>query len=125
VYTQFQFNQYLMRGACDFIQADVVRVGGITPWLAIAELAQTWSVPMAPHFLLEISGQLLCCVPNGAILEDVQGGSFRELGILVQDLGTEAGRFVPPTRPGHGIEFDMAVLQPFRLTELEHGARGD
>ena len=125
VYTQFQFNQYLMQGSCDFIQADVVRVGGITPWLAIAELARTWSVPIAPHFLLEISGQLLCCVSNGAILEDVQGGSFRELGVLLHDLGTEAGRFVPPTRPGHGIEFDLAKLEPFRLTEPERIARGD
>ena len=111
VYTEYRFNDYLRRRACDFVQADVVRVGGITPWLAIADLSRVWSVPMAPHFLLELSGQLLCCVPNAAILEDVEGGSFRELGVLARDVGVRGGRFVPPTRPGHGIEFDRAALE--------------
>ena len=29
-------------GACDFVQVDVVRVGGITPSLEIAALARAW-----------------------------------------------------------------------------------
>jgi len=110
VYTRFQFNEYLRQGACDFVQADVVRVGGITPFLAIASLAGTWDVPMAPHFMLEITGQLLCCIPNGVILEDVEGGSFRELGVLARDIGTANGRYTPPREPGHGIVFDRDVL---------------
>ena len=118
VYTRFQFNEYLARGACDFVQADVIRVGGITPWLEIAALAQTWDLPMAPHFMLEISGQLLCCIPNGRILEDVEGGSFRELGILARDLGVRDGRFVPPSEPGHGVQFDEGVLAQYRLGDV-------
>ena len=55
VYTIQQFNHYLARGACDFVQADVVRVGGITPYLDIAALARAWNVPLAPHFMMEIS----------------------------------------------------------------------
>jgi L-alanine-DL-glutamate epimerase-like enolase superfamily enzyme len=117
VYTVFQFRDYLARGACDFVQADVVRVGGITPWLEIAALARTWGVPMAPHFVLELSGQLLCCIPNGRILEDVEGGSFRELGILASDVRVREGRFVPPSEPGHGIVFDRSVLAQHRLGE--------
>jgi len=115
VYTRYQFNEYLRQGACDVVQADVVRVGGITPWLAIAALAQTWGVPMAPHFMLELSGQLLCCIPNGVILEDVEGGSFRALGILAEDVGVHHGQFVPPDRLGHGIAFDRAALRPHLL----------
>lgn len=115
VYTAFQFNDYLARGACDVVQADVVRVGGITPWLEIAALARTWDVPMAPHFMLEISGQLLCCIPNGRIVEDVEGGSFADLGVLASDVRVRAGRFVPPNEPGHGIAFDRSVLAQHRL----------
>jgi L-alanine-DL-glutamate epimerase-like enolase superfamily enzyme len=115
VYTKYQFNEYLAQGACDFVQADVVRVGGITPYLEIASLAQAWNVPMAPHFMLEITGQLLCCIPNARILEDVEGGSFRDLGILVQDVGVKNGLFVPPTDAGHGIIFDRAVLEQYKL----------
>lgn len=115
VYSKFQFRQYLEIGGCDFVQADVVRVGGITPFLEIASLAQAWSIPMAPHFMLEITGQVLCCIPNGHILEDVQGGSFRELGILAEDVGVVNGCFVPPKRPGHGIVLDRHALANYRL----------
>jgi L-alanine-DL-glutamate epimerase-like enolase superfamily enzyme len=117
VYTRYQFRDYLAQDACDFVQADLVRVGGITPWLDIAALAQAWNVPVAPHFMLEITGQLLCCIPNGVILEDVEGGSFRELGILAEDVGVRAGRFTPPSRPGHGITFDASKLKPHRIAE--------
>lgn len=110
VYTAYQFNDYLRQEACDIVQADVVRVGGITPWLEIASLARVWGRPMAPHFMLELSGQLLCCIPNGLVLEDVEGGSFRELGILAEDVGVEGGVFTPPERPGHGIVFDRERL---------------
>lgn len=113
VYTAYQFNDYLRQDACDIVQADVVRVGGITPWLEIAALARVWGRPMAPHFMLELSGQLLCCIPNALVLEDVEGGSFRELGILAEDVGVESGRFAPPERPGHGIVFDRERLSRY------------
>jgi hypothetical protein len=54
----------------------VVRVGGITPYLEIAALARAFGVPLAPHFMMELSGQLLCCLPNGHILENIDGGSL-------------------------------------------------
>ncbi|MBP1934698.1 mandelate racemase/muconate lactonizing enzyme family protein [Ammoniphilus resinae] len=117
VYTKYQFNEYLASGACDFVQADVIRVGGVTPYLEIASMAQAWNVPMAPHFMLEITGQLLCCIPNARILEDVEGGSFRELGILANDVGVNNGLFVPPTEPGHGIIFNRDILAQYKLGE--------
>lgn len=113
VYTAYQFNEYLRQDACDIVQADVVRVGGITPWLEIASLANVWGRPMAPHFMVELSGQLLCCIPNGMVLEDVEGGSFRDLGILSEDVGVERGRFTPPVRPGHGIVLDRSRLEGY------------
>ncbi|MCL6601215.1 MAG: mandelate racemase/muconate lactonizing enzyme family protein, partial [Alicyclobacillus macrosporangiidus] len=125
VYTKYQFNEYLALGACDFVQADVIRVGGITPYLEIATLAQTWDVPMAPHFMLEISGQLMCCIPNALILEDVEGGSFRDLGILAKDVGVKNGTFEPPKDPGHGIVLDRDVLKQYELgsTPPDHAER--
>jgi L-alanine-DL-glutamate epimerase-like enolase superfamily enzyme len=110
VYTLQQFNQFLARGGCDFVQADVVRVGGITPYLEIAALARAWGVPLAPHFMMELSGQLLCCLPNGHILENIDGGSLTDLGALAELIRIEDGHFTPPDRPGHGIVFDRATL---------------
>lgn len=112
VYTIQQFNDYLSRGACDFVQADIVRVGGITPYLDIAALARAWGVPLAPHFMMELTGQVLCCLPNAYILENIDGGSLTDLAALKEPLRIVDGYFTPPpNKIGHGIEFDRAYLK--------------
>jgi hypothetical protein len=40
--------------ACSIVQADVARIGGITPWLKVAHLAESFNVPICPHFLMEL-----------------------------------------------------------------------
>lgn len=115
VYTIQQFNQYLTRGGCDFIQADIVRVGGITPYLDIAGLARAWNVPLAPHFMMELTGQVLCCLPNAHILENIDGGSLTDLRALTRPFKIVDGHFTPPDAPGHGIEFDRAYLKQHQV----------
>ncbi|MBM3558097.1 MAG: mandelate racemase/muconate lactonizing enzyme family protein, partial [Alphaproteobacteria bacterium] len=44
LYHPAQFRDYLQRGACSIVQADVARVGGITPWLKTAHLAESFNV---------------------------------------------------------------------------------
>jgi L-alanine-DL-glutamate epimerase-like enolase superfamily enzyme len=112
VYTIQQFNDYLSRGACDFVQADIVRVGGITPYFDIAALARAWGVPLAPHFMMELTGQVLCCLPNAYILENIDGGSLSDLKALKEPIKIVDGYFTPPANKiGHGIEFDRAYLK--------------
>ena len=111
LYTKFQFRDYLVRDALDYCQPDVVRVGGITPFLPIAELAAAWDVPLAPHYNVELTGQLLCCLEGAEWVEDVQGGSLWELGILAEKVGVENGLFRPPGAPGHGLMFDWGAVE--------------
>ena len=51
------------------VQVDVARVGGITPWLKVAHLAESCNLAVAPHFLMELHVSLTTAVPNGAWLE--------------------------------------------------------
>jgi L-alanine-DL-glutamate epimerase-like enolase superfamily enzyme len=111
VYTLQQFNQYLARGACDFVQADIVRVGGITPYLDVAALARAWNVPLAPHFMMELTGQVLCCLPNAYILENIDGGSLSDLKALAEPIRIVDGYYTPQARLGHGIVFDRDYLK--------------
>ena len=53
---------------------------------------------------MQLSGQLLCCLPHGHILENIDGGS------LADPIRIACGWFTPPDRPGHGIVFDRAHL---------------
>lgn len=107
LHTVHQFRTALIERACDFIQPNVVRVGGITPFLRISGLARSHGVPVYPHLLPEISGQLALCLPEETMVEDVEDSSFAALGALTVPNGIDlsGARFRADTVPGHGLRF--------------------
>jgi L-alanine-DL-glutamate epimerase-like enolase superfamily enzyme len=107
LYHPAQFREYLARGACTVVQADVARVGGITPWLKIAHLAETFNVPVNPHFLMELHVSLCAAVPNARWVEFIpQLDEITASRIAVTD-----GHAVPPEAPGIGIEWDWPAIE--------------
>jgi L-alanine-DL-glutamate epimerase-like enolase superfamily enzyme len=116
LYTRYEFADYIRTGGVDIVQADVCRVGGFTEWLKIAKLAESFNLPVAPHFMMELSVHALCAVPNGLILEDLKGGSLTDLGILAEPIRVTQGELAPPARPGHGIVLDQTALRPYEVT---------
>jgi L-alanine-DL-glutamate epimerase-like enolase superfamily enzyme len=112
LYTGYQFRDFLAAGACDIVQPNVARVGGITPFMRIAELAHAYDVPVMPHLLLELSGQLACCLPLPAMVEDVEDASLTALGVLggPPPVSIEGGRLRPGGHAGHGLRFDIERL---------------
>jgi L-alanine-DL-glutamate epimerase-like enolase superfamily enzyme len=89
-------------------------VGGITPFLRIARLARLFGVPVMPHLLPDISGQLALCLPLPAMVEDIDQGSFAALGALAASSGVTIadGRLQASTPPGHGLVFATETLAP-------------
>ena len=116
LYTRYEFADYMRAGAVDVVQADIPRVGGFTEWMKIARLAESFNLPVTPHFMMELSVHALCAVPNGLILEDLQGGSLTDLGILAEPIRVVNGEIAPPARPGHGIVFDASALRRYEVT---------
>ncbi|MFM9281310.1 mandelate racemase/muconate lactonizing enzyme family protein [Paenibacillus jiagnxiensis] len=113
LYSKNQFLEYLKADALDIVQADVAFVGGITEWHKIAHLSNAFGRLMAPHFMIELSLQLLCGVQNSYMLENVTGGSFTELGLLESPIEVKNGVGTPPSTPGHGIVFDRNALKAY------------
>lgn len=109
--TRQEFADFIRAGAVDIVQPDIPRIGGFTEWMKIAKMAECFDLPVAPHFLIELSVHALCASPNGLILEDLQGGSLTELGILAEPIRVVDGAISPPERPGHGIVLDHAALR--------------
>jgi len=64
MYSISQFKDYLHADAASIIQVDVARVGGITPWLKVAHMAEAYNVSVCPHFLMELHVSLVCAVTN-------------------------------------------------------------
>lgn len=108
------FARYFRASAMRYVQADVGRLGGITPWLAVAQLAAAEHLPLAPHFLHDLHVHLLCAVPNAHRLE------YLPLldAVMEQPLAVdENGLAAPPQRPGHGIRLRDAVVAPHLVNE--------
>lgn len=112
LYTEAQFRDMLLAGAVDYLQPNVCRVGGVTPFLRIARLARMFDVPVMPHLLPDISGQLAMCLPLAAMVEDIDTGSFAALGALARPSGVviTGDSLQAQTPPGHGMEFATATM---------------
>jgi L-alanine-DL-glutamate epimerase-like enolase superfamily enzyme len=115
VYTDSQFLAYLRAGAADVIQPDICRVGGFTGFVRIAHLAAAHHLPVAPHYIAELTLPALCAVPNGLVLEWVRGGTLGELGVLAEPVRIESGVAHASPAPGHGVVFDREALAPYEV----------
>ena len=107
LYHPAHFREYLERDACSIVQADVARIGGVTPWLKTAHLAETFNVPICPHFLMELHVSLTAAVPNAAWVEYIP-----QLDELTSSrLAIDAGFASAPSTPGLGIEWDWPAIE--------------
>lgn len=87
--------------ACDIIQPDAPRVGGITQFMRLATLADQAGLDLAPHFAMEIHVHLAAAYPREPWVEH-----FDWLDPLFNErLETKDGRMLIPNRPGLGITF--------------------
>lgn len=95
LHTIHRFRDFVDAGAADIVQPNIIRVGGITPFLRIAELARQRQVEFAPHLLPELSAQLAFTLPGRVWVEDVEDAGFAALGALSAPTGlTIAGGWV-------------------------------
>jgi L-alanine-DL-glutamate epimerase-like enolase superfamily enzyme len=113
LYTEARFKDLLLAGAVDYVQPNVCRVGGITPFLRIARLARLFGIPVMPHLLPDISGQLALCLPLPGMVEDIDQGSFAALSALARPSGVvvTGDRLRAQTPPGHGLVFATDTLE--------------
>jgi L-alanine-DL-glutamate epimerase-like enolase superfamily enzyme len=107
LYHPAHFREYLERGACSIVQVDCARIGGITPWLKVAHVAEAFNVAVCPHFLMELHVSLTAAVPNGAWVEYIpQLDSITASRMTMQD-----GYAMPPQTPGLGITWDFPAIE--------------
>ena len=115
MYHPMQFREYLEQGACSIVQPDVARIGGITPWIKTAHLAETFDVAVCPHFLMELHVSLCAAVPNATWVEYIPQLD----DITTSRMKVEGGYAHPPETPGLGIAWDWAAIQQRQTTHME------
>jgi|TARA_B100000959_G_scaffold198372_1_gene207494 L-alanine-DL-glutamate epimerase-like enolase superfamily enzyme len=116
MYSLSQFKDYLNQGATSIIQADAARIGGITPWLKAAHLAEAFNVPICPHFLMELHVSLVCAVSNAPVLEYIP--QLDE--VTRQPMEIRDGHAIPPYEPGIGIDWDWDIIRTRMVKGTHH-----
>lgn len=107
LYSPGQFADYVQRGAASILQVDVARIGGITPWLKVAHLAECRNLAVAPHFLMELHASLTAATPAAKWVEYIP-----QLDAVASSrLAIEDGHAVAPDVPGLGIEWSWNEIE--------------
>ena len=110
--TCFDEHAQLIQAGTDFIQPDAPRVGGITPFLNIMQLADYKGRMLAPHFAMEIHLHLCAAYPIEPWLEH-----FEWLGPLFNEqMHLQDGRMHVSDRPGLGFSLSEQALRWTRDT---------
>lgn len=104
------FAQTLEARAVDIAIIDLARVGGITPWLKVAAMAEARGIPVAGHVIPEVHVHLLSAVPNGHLVESMP----RSEPIFKTRLELEKSCLVAPTTPGLGVELDEVACAKYK-----------
>lgn len=102
LYSIGQFGDYVQSGACHLVQVDAARVGGVTPWLKVAHLAECRNLAVCPHFLMELHVSLACATQAARWIEYIPQLD----DVATAAIRIENGYAYPPTRPGLGIDWD-------------------
>lgn len=124
LHMRYAFENFIARGAVDFIQPDVARAGGVTEIREISAMAAKHRVPVSFHtwgdaVALAASVHLAAALRECIVMElDYTYNPLRE-ELLREPIKVENGYLIPPEKPGLGVELDQQALQRFAFAGTE------
>ena len=124
LHMRYAFENFIARGAVDFIQPDVARAGGVTEIRTITAIAAKHRVPVSFHtwgdgVALAASVHLAAALQHCIVMElDYTYNPLRE-ELLCEPVKIENGYLIPPEKPGLGVELDQQALQKFAFSGTE------
>jgi L-alanine-DL-glutamate epimerase-like enolase superfamily enzyme len=115
LYSGHAFRDYIENKAVDVIQVDVCRVGGITPWLEVAAMANMSNIRVCPHCgdLMQVHQHLVKVIPNNWLLEVIP---IWDEGPFINQIRLEDGLCITPTEPGASTDFTEKAFAAYRVS---------
>ena len=102
------FAEAIAAEASDFIMPDLMKVGGVTGWLAVAAQAEAASIPMSSHLFAEASAHMLAVTPTAHWLELLDFA-----GAILADPVRIADGTLTARGPGLGIGWNEAAVAKY------------
>ena len=101
-YTRYGFRRMLELRSADILMPDLQRVGGVSEFMRVGHMAESYDVAVSSHLFPETSIQVLGALSNAIYLEYMPW--FSEL--YNEQLEIKDGMATVPERPGWGFTFD-------------------
>jgi L-talarate/galactarate dehydratase len=105
------FRRALDRGEARVLRPDVFRLGGLTPLLKVAALAEAFPVTVVPYRTPEVGVHLACGLPNVPMAE--WGGWLS--AVFAKPVAPTNGKLMPPDEPGMGLELSDEAVAKYRV----------
>lgn len=104
-------DEYIRGNLVSYIQADVIRIGGITEWLRVAANCDAQGIKVSPHFVMEVAALVQCCVPNSLFVEYIPW--FQQH--FIDPIETKDGYALARTEPGLGLQFKEETIEKYSV----------
>ena len=105
------FQQLMRHGSVDIVMIDLLRVGGITPWMKVAGMAEAFNLPVVSHLLPEIHVHLVAASPNALVVEYMPW-TWR---LFENPPIPENGMLKVPKAPGLGFRFAPDLFETYSV----------
>jgi L-talarate/galactarate dehydratase len=109
--TRDAFFRVIREGTIRTIRPDVCRLGGITPLLKVAAVAEAYHVAVSPVRLPEVGVHLACGLASVPHVDSVSW--FRD--VFTGGPGIDVGKMSPSGQPGLGLTLNEEVAGKYRV----------
>jgi L-talarate/galactarate dehydratase len=103
--------QTMAHHSVDIVMIDLLRAGGVTPWMKISGMAEAFNRPVVSHLLPEIHVHLIAAAPNGLVVEYMPWTRL----LFDNPPMPEKGMMTVPTAPGLGLKFAPDLFDKFGI----------
>jgi L-alanine-DL-glutamate epimerase-like enolase superfamily enzyme len=111
--TRFAFRDYVTAQAVEYLQPDVTRVGGVTEWLKIADLADCFNLPVVPHSgdMMQVHQHLVGATQDAPMLEYIPWGQE----LFQHPASVRKGILQLPSQPGASTDMIPEMMRRYRV----------
>ncbi|TQV72596.1 mandelate racemase/muconate lactonizing enzyme family protein [Exilibacterium tricleocarpae] len=113
-YTRFGALDLLSNDACDIINMDTIKAGGITEMRKIAALCSAHHVPVAPHGFAHMNVHVVASLSNALILETYPKKA-RDFNPALPAFAVTKGKIQAPQAVGLGMEPAADLIKKYKV----------